>query len=115
MHAIKAPTDIRESEIADQSLVDAVAFHRGQRSVLGHYLAAVEEFKSSKPETVPLVAAQAVESDEELLRKNHRGVAAPAIRRGVVRAQSERALLRSSTGCAGGEPEQERDGKLSVP
>jgi hypothetical protein len=114
MQPVKAASDIRESEIADEALSNATGLERGESGVLGRDLAAVEEREAAKIERVSLVAAESSEVYVELLREDHCCVVLVSIRHIVVGTEAESSLRRGS-GRIRGQPKQKRHREFGIP
>ena len=61
LNAIQTSPDVREAEIADEPLRDAVALERGQCGVLGRDFGSVDELHAAQFERLPGYAAQLIE------------------------------------------------------
>jgi len=84
LQPIEAAHDVGETEIADQSLANALGLQVAQRRIFRHDLAAIGELEAAQPKALVL----SFDANKYLLRKNESRVLVVPIRGVVGSAQS---------------------------
>ena len=101
LRAVHAAHHVREAEVAEQALADAILFERSEDRIFGFRLAAVGEFKAADAQAV----VSAFEAHKTLFEKDEAGIAGAVVGCEVAAAETE-LTLRGGTHGAIGDAEQ---------
>ncbi len=89
LEAIQASADIREAEIADEPVRDAVALKGGHSGIFGCDFASIDELHAAQFERLPGDPAEFIEPYVSLLGKDHRGVGLATVSSEITGAEAK--------------------------